>query len=109
MRVFHDWINVLRIGRAGLEVMRALTHAPAVVAALGDNVHLFPQILAHIANPQVAGLAVPTVTPWITEAVSVDFVVGTDSAHVRLIHKRIVPGNAVLQLVLMPARTDRGS
>ena len=73
VRVFHDGINVLRAGRAGLEMMRAFADAPAVIAALGDKVNFLPQILPDIADPQVAGLAVEAVAPRIAQAIGENF------------------------------------
>ena len=98
VRVFHDRLDVLRARRAGLEMMRAFADAPAVVAALDDQVHFLPQILADIADPQRAGLPVKAVTPRIAQAVGVNFLARAALAHVRLVHKRIVARDAVLQV-----------
>src|SRR5262249_39298330 len=55
-------------GPFGAKGMAAFEHAPAVVAALFDQVHLLPQILAHIAAPEVAGGPVKAELPGLAQA-----------------------------------------
>ena len=74
-------VDVLRTGRTRLVMMHAFADAPAVVAALGDEIHFLPQILAHVAHPKIAGLAVETVTPGIAQAVGEDFTCARRVAH----------------------------
>ena len=59
MRVFVKWrgmrgVEVARSRRAFRAVDRGLAVGPAVVAARSDDVHLFPEIAAHIAAPHFA-------------------------------------------------------
>ena len=57
---------------AGTEAVVALEDVPAVVAAPLDDVDLLPLVLADVAGPQLAGLAVEGETPGVAEAVSPD-------------------------------------
>src|SRR5262249_44337558 len=50
--------------------MTALVDAPAVVAAALDHMDHFPQVLAHVADPEVSGRAVQTHAPGIAQTES---------------------------------------
>src|SRR5262249_19334198 len=52
-----------------VERMRALQDAPAVVSALLDEVDLLPDVLAVVADPQIAALGVDVQPPGVAEAV----------------------------------------
>src|SRR5207249_559401 len=56
-----------------LDRLRPLRDAPAVVAALLDLVHHLPQFPAHVAEPQLAGLAVEAHPPRVAEPERPDF------------------------------------
>src|SRR5438552_17107013 len=58
--------------RLAVEVKRmtALHDAPAVVGALLDEVNLLPEVLAVVADPQVARLAVDAHPPGAAETVA---------------------------------------
>src|SRR5262249_32742993 len=60
----------------GVEGMAALGDAPAVVGPLLEEIHLLPQILAVLSDPDVAGLLVHRHAPRIAEAVRPDFGTG---------------------------------
>src|ERR1035441_5518241 len=96
MRIFDDGSNVFHTVRTGFVKMRAFADVPAVIAALHNQIHFLPQILADIADPERAGLAVKTVTPRVAQAVGVNFMT---RARTVLMRKRIVLGNAVAQFV----------
>src|ERR1017187_4677879 len=96
MRIFDDGCNVFHTVRTGLVKMRAFADAPTVVSALGDEINFLPQILADVADPERAGLAVKTVTPRVAQAVGVNFMTRARTVFMR---KRIVLGNAVAQFV----------
>src|SRR6185436_4955701 len=49
-----------------------LEDAPAVVAALLDEILLLPDVLAHVADPEVAGHGVEGPAPGVAEAVGED-------------------------------------
>src|SRR5262249_55110169 len=53
------------------ERVTALHDAPAVVAALLDAVDRFPEVLADLAGPQIAGGAVEAVLPRLPQAVRI--------------------------------------
>src|SRR5579862_5960407 len=44
--VFHDGVNILSTDGTGLVMMRAFTDAPAVIAALDNQINFLPQNLA---------------------------------------------------------------
>src|SRR5262249_44039057 len=56
----------------GVKRVESLADAPAVVSAVLDQVNNFPEILAHIASPEVAGLAVEAEPPNVPQADTVD-------------------------------------
>jgi hypothetical protein len=49
--ILDDRLNVARSVGPGLEVMGPFADAPAIVAALNDEVHLFPFVLAYVRRP----------------------------------------------------------
>ena len=53
--------------------MVAFESVPAIVATALDDVDFFPLVLAYIAGPEVAGLAVEGETPGVAQAVGPDF------------------------------------
>ena len=57
----------VRGGRTCAERMQSFAAAPAVVATLGDQVDLLPQVLADVGAPQHAGLAVEGHPPDVAE------------------------------------------
>ncbi len=57
----------------GRKAVRALARIPAVVAVALDEVDFLEPVLAHVADPQVARLAVEAPAPGIAEAERVDF------------------------------------
>ncbi len=71
--------------------MEALAQAPAVIAALLDNVDLLVQVLADVGGPEFAGLAIEGHPPDITQTISPDF-----RQSILLADERIVLGNGVI-------------
>ena len=78
---------------SGPEAMVALEDVPAVVAAALDYVDLLPLVLADVAGPKGAGLAVEGESPGIAQTVGPDFgataavgkgVVGRDGVGLRV-------------------------
>ena len=69
--VFDGRLDERRRPGLAVEVERvaALRHAPAVVVALLDEVRLLPQVLAVVADPEVAGLRVVADAPRVAQAV----------------------------------------
>src|SRR5262249_21360697 len=53
----------------GPERVRPLHHAPAIVAAALDAVDHFPQVLANLADPQVAGSPIKAVPPRLAQPI----------------------------------------
>src|SRR5262245_49300101 len=51
--------------------MQAFAEAPAIVAAALDAIHLFPRLLADVADPEVRAVEAPS--PGVTKTVGVDF------------------------------------
>src|SRR5262249_15858281 len=74
----------------GPEGVRALLHAPTVVGDFLDLVNHLPQILAHLAAPAVAGLAIEAEAPQLPQAVGPDF-----GASTLRLHERVVLRDAV--------------
>ena len=70
--------------------MQTFAHAPAVVAALGDDVHLFIPVLPDIAGVEEIGFAIETESPRISQAIREDF-----RRAIFSIGEGIVLGNAV--------------
>ena len=56
----------------GAERVQALAPVPAVVAALLDEVDLLVQVLADVAGPELAGLAVERHPPDVAQAIGLD-------------------------------------
>ena len=56
----------------GLERMEPFLDAPAVVAAVLDPVDHLPEVLADVAGPELAGLAVEAELPDVPQADAVD-------------------------------------
>src|SRR5437870_2449822 len=71
--------------------MFPLADVPAVVAPLLDVIDLFPSILADVAHPQIAGLAIEAPAPRIAKAIAPDRRVRPCIAD-----ERVVGGNFVL-------------
>src|SRR5689334_12428835 len=71
MRMFNNRLENRRgaLLAIGTERMRALVDAPAVVSAAFDSVDRFPQILADLAGPEVAGLPVEAELPRLPKPV----------------------------------------
>ena len=77
MRVFDDRRldlggGVRALPALGLERVETFANAPAVVAAILDQVDHFPQVLADVAGPEFAGLAVEAEFPDVSQADAVD-------------------------------------
>src|SRR5436190_24156927 len=78
--------RVLRI-----KAVESFAQAPAVVAAVDDDIDLLPPILTDVGNDQIMfAAAIERNAPRIAQAVSVDFRQARFA-----IGERIVPGNAV--------------
>src|SRR5271170_3856203 len=107
MRIFHDRINVARAVRAGFEIMSAFAHAPAIVAALDNEINLLPFILADIACPQISVGAVPTESPRVAKPISPYFAAHAVFIQLGLSGKRIVRWNAIGQWLLLSPLHDR--
>src|SRR5512135_565356 len=78
---------------AGAERVEALHDAPAVIAAVLDDVDGFPEILAHVARPEPAGLAVEGDLPGVAQANGVDL--GCPVGELRVAQRRVVLGDAI--------------
>src|SRR5262245_44476917 len=74
----------------GIENVAALIDAPAEVVAFADEKDLLPEILAVVANPDVARFWIDRESPRIPESVSPRF--GHDPV---LANERVVLGHAV--------------
>ena len=98
MGVFHDGLDIFCADGAGLKMVRTFADAPAVIAALDDQIHFLSQILADVAAPERAGGGVPTVTPRIAQAVGINLLARAAFAHIGLIHERIIARDAVFQV-----------
>src|SRR5437016_4503758 len=85
----------------GAKRMAAFHDAPAVVAAFFDLVDRFPQILADLAGPQIAGRGVEADLPRLPDAIRPDL-----AARPLMIGKRIVGGNAVVPGGVGPVDVD---
>src|SRR5439155_3011774 len=81
--------------RTGLAVeverVTTLDDAPAVVGALLDEIHLLPQVLAVLPNPQIAGGAIDVQSPRVAEAIRPRF-----GPHALLADERVVLGDGVI-------------
>src|SRR4051794_23707411 len=75
----------------GEEDMAALGQAPAVIAALLDQVNLLPEILTVLADPELARLAVEAEPPGIAQAVGPELGPGAGASD-----EGVVPGYAVV-------------
>src|SRR5436190_8855093 len=74
--------------------MKSSAHAPAVIAALRDQVHFLPFVLSHVTGPKLARLAIETHAPDVAQAVGPNL-----RAHAfRFCVKRVLLGLAVLVL-----------
>ncbi len=75
MVVFEHRFDEVRAGTAaaGAERVLPFTQRPAVVAPLGDDVDLFPQVLADVRCPEVPRLAVEGDPPQVAESGRPDF------------------------------------
>ena len=71
--------------------MAPLEQAPAVVAALLDQVDLLPRVLPVVADPELARLPVVAQPPGIAQAVGPHLRPGAGA-----IDERVVPGHAVI-------------
>src|SRR5437016_1520984 len=90
------------------EIVKSLARAPAVIAALNDQIHLLEFVLADVGGPKFARLAVETHPPNIAQAVSPNFGTHTFRLGIKRIrfwgailcsrHERVVFGNAVREL-----------
>src|SRR5207247_3353996 len=74
MRIFNDWVY-RRAARllSRFEIMESLAHAPAVIAPFDDEINFLPFVLADIARPKLARVAVEAHAPNIAQAVGPDF------------------------------------
>ena len=90
--VFDDrWHERRRAARTlGPERMTPFHHAPAVVPTALDQEYLFPQILPHIAGPQIARGAIEAELPRLTQAIGPDL-----GSRPVLCGKRIVRRNRI--------------
>src|SRR5262249_23168562 len=73
MRIFHDRRpdrrrTVGALAALWLERVEALADAPAIIAPVLDPVHHLPEVLTHVAGPQLAALAVQTEFPDVPQA-----------------------------------------
>ena len=97
MAVFIDGEGVVGDGAAAAGVVGvvAFVAAPAVVDAAGRpgrlKIDLFPGVLPHVGNPEVAGEAVEASAPGVAHAHGPDFVAGGGAAA----HVGVVVGNGV--------------
>src|SRR5437867_3915907 len=93
MRMFHYRLENRRrpFLAFGPEIVGAFHDRPAVIAALFDLVDHLPQILADLAAPDVAGLAVEAVAPQLPQAIGVDFGAGAFP-----FDERVIFGDAVI-------------
>src|SRR5439155_16318283 len=80
----------------GAERVQPLAQLPAVVAALDDQVDLLVEVLAHVAGPQDAGLAVERHTPDVAQPVRPRLRPGVVAAH-----EGVVLGDGVILAVLL--------
>src|SRR5262249_48672572 len=90
--VVDDW-QQLAVGVAAAltaETAQALHDAPAVVAALRDQVNLFARVLADVAHPQSAALRVEREAPGVAQAIGVDLV-----AAISATIEGVIGGNAI--------------
>src|ERR1041385_4198682 len=53
--------------------MKSFAPAPAVIAALADDINFLPAILSDVRGPEFAGFAIEAHAPHIAETVSIDF------------------------------------
>ncbi len=78
---------------ARMERVSRFHDAPAVVAAVFDQVDHFPEVLADVARPQIAGLAIEGELPDVAQADAVDL--GRPVGVIRRAAHWVVLGNAV--------------
>ena len=90
------WILEAGIGPLpplGLERVERFPDAPAVVAAVLDAVDHLPEVLADVAGPQLAGLAVEAELPDVAQADAIDL--RSPAGELALALRGVVRGNAV--------------
>lgn len=85
--VFPDRLGQFRHGPSAVDVVRVLrlASAPAVVAAFFEQIDFFPEILADVGKPALAGLAVEGHPPRVTTTQREDF-----RASAGLVHEGVV-------------------
>src|SRR5690606_25140091 len=88
-----DRIGERRIGLTVAEGLASFADIPAVISAFLNDVDLFPQFLADIADPEKAGCFIERDSQRISDAICIDFWTRASD-----VDKRVVSRDAILAI-----------